>query len=66
MGILQLTEEYGAYRIEAACRPAAELSSPSYTTVCRILNNRQENAAQPELFKPVAEHENLRGAAAFL
>ena len=65
MGILQLTKEYGANRLEAACRRAMELSSPSYTTVHRILKNRQENAAQPELFKPVAEHENLRGAAAF-
>ena len=65
MGILQFAKEYGCNRLEAACRRAVELSSPSYTTVSNILKNRQEDVTQPELFKPVAEHENLRGAAAF-
>jgi hypothetical protein len=66
MGILQCAKEYGAHRLEQACTRARELSSPNYTTVYRILKNRQENVTQPELFMPVKEHENLRGAASFV
>jgi transposase len=66
MGILQCAKEYGAHRLEEACKRARELSSPNYTTVYHILKNRQENVTQPELFTHVAEHENLRGAASFV
>jgi len=65
MGILQFSKEYGAGRLESACRRAMELSSPCYATVYNILKNRQEQTEQPELFKPVLTHENLRGAASF-
>jgi hypothetical protein len=65
MGILQFSKEYGRWRLEAACRRALELSSPSYRTVCHLLKNRQEQGKQGELFKPVLAHENLRGAASF-
>jgi hypothetical protein len=65
MGILQSSKEYGASRLEAACKKARELSSPSYATVYNILKNRQEQVKQGELFKPIGKHENLRGAASF-
>jgi len=65
MGILQLTKEYGACRLEAACKKAEDLSSFSYSTVYNILKNRQEEIKQGELFNPAITHENLRGAASF-
>jgi len=66
MGILQNAKEYGRSRLEAACKRAMELSSPSYTTVYNILKNRQEQVKQEELFKPIQVHENLRGASSFV
>jgi len=66
MGILQSTKKYGNNRLEAACRRAMELSSPTYSTVYNILKNRQELSNQPDLFRPVMSHENLRGAASFM
>jgi hypothetical protein len=66
MGILQFSKGYGAGRLEAACRRARELSSPSYHTVSNILKNRQEqNSGQPDLFSAVQAHENLRGSSSF-
>jgi len=65
MGILQCAKKYGNNRLEASCKKAMELSSPNYSTVYNILKNRQEQAKQPDLFKPVMSHENLRGAASF-
>ena len=66
MGILQSAKEYGASRLEAACKKARELSSPCYSTIYKILKNRQELVKQGELFKPIDTHENLRGAAYFV
>jgi hypothetical protein len=65
MGILQCAKKYGNNRLEASCKKAMELSSPNYSTVYNILKNRQEQAKQSDLFKPVMSHENLRGAASF-
>ena len=65
MGILQNAKDYGAARLEAACKKAKELSSPCYSTIYKILKNSQEQVGQGELFQPAQTHENLRGAAYF-
>ena len=68
MGILQFSRRYGNLRLEAACSKARRLGNISYSVICNILKNNQENI--PLLFElnqtatPV--HENVRGQIAFM
>ena len=60
MGVLQLSTKYGQVRLEAACKRAKALGSPTYTTVKTILKNGVEGAsATPS--KAIPAHENIRG-----
>jgi len=61
MGILQLTKTYGDERLEAACKRARELGSPTYSTVKTILKNGTLEAA-PTASKPTPDHDNIRGS----
>lgn len=62
LGIKRLGETYGADRLQAACRRALAIQSPSYTSVKSILekglDQKPLNSPAPA---PPIEHENVRG-----
>lgn len=64
MGIKRLGETYGTDRLEAACRRALAIQSPSYRSVKSILESGldQKPMALPSPGSPPIEHENVRGA----
>lgn len=65
LGILRLGKEYGAERLEAACRRALHLGTLSYRSLESILRHGLERKALPEPEEEPAtpaEHANLRGA----
>lgn len=63
-GLVRLSEAYGAERVEAACRKAIAICSPSYTSVKAILKNNMDRLpdrpSEPET-SPI-EHSNVRGS----
>ncbi len=66
LGILRLGQRYGGERLEAACRRALSIGSPSYRSVRSILERGLD--AQLDIGVDVATahavlHENLRGAS---
>jgi len=64
LGLIRLSKRYGTERLEAACRRARAIASPSYRSVRSILKNALENqplALSEEPPPPIA-HENIRGA----
>lgn len=66
-GILRLNKEYGATRLEAACKRALTGNIFNYRTLQNILINhleQLESGYQNELFK-LPEHTNLRGPDAY-
>ncbi|MGH7106948.1 MAG: IS21 family transposase [Acetobacteraceae bacterium] len=60
IGILGLSERYGAERVDAACAKALALGARSYGSVSAILKNAQEKKAAPA-DPPSLFHENIRG-----
>lgn len=63
VGLQRLARSYGDDRLEAACRRALMIKSPSYTSVKSILKNnldRQPLAARDEHALPL-NHSNVRG-----
>ncbi len=65
LGVMRLGEKYGADRLEAACRRALVIKSPSYKSVNSILKT---NLDQDPLPIPAEEnlpinHGNIRGAS---
>lgn len=65
LGVMRLGKKYGDDRLEAACRRALAIKSPSYKSVNSIL---KMNLDQEPLPKPTKEilpvhHSNLRGAS---
>jgi len=66
LGILNLKNPYGAQRLNAACRKALLIGSPSYQRIRTILALRTEQESQPQLdLGPLPSHENLRGSQYF-
>lgn len=67
-GIIQLNKQYGSQRLNKACKKAVELEHYSYHYVCNILKNKQEDCptAQANDQSHIPEHENIRGANAFV
>ena len=64
MGIKRLGETYGTDRLEAACRRALAIQSPSYKSVKSILAkglDREPVSHQPSATPPI-QHDNVRGA----
>ncbi len=64
LGLIRLGDRYGTESLEAACRRARAIASPSYRSVRSILKNGLEK--QPLLITepnptPI-DHENIRGA----
>ncbi len=64
MGIKRLGETYGTDRLEAACKRALAIQSPSYRSVKSILKNGLDRKPlnTPSCKAPPIEHENVRGA----
>ncbi len=64
MGIKRLGETYGTDRLEAACRRALAIQSPSYRSVKSILENGLDHKALDprSADPPPVAHENVRGA----
>ena len=65
-GVLRLNHEFGAARLELACRIAQKGEAYNYKTVHNILSNNQDKrlAIPKEDFK-IPEHQNLRGSSAY-
>jgi transposase len=65
LGILRLGKHHGEQRLEAACRRALALGSPSYQSVRSILEKGldREPLAEPAQAPLPVEHRNLRGAS---
>ncbi len=65
LGLIRLSKRYGTERLEAACRRARAIASPSYRSVRSILKNGLEQQPLPLLSTepptPIT-HENIRGA----
>jgi transposase len=47
LGAIRLANQFTPERLEAACRRAIAIGSPSYTTLKTMLKNRMESAEQP-------------------
>jgi len=64
MGLQRLGKTCGLARLEAACRRALALQSPTYKTVKSILENGLDQKPLPEPPNPIPpiQHENVRGA----
>jgi transposase len=63
LGLMRLGKDYGAERLEAACRRALALGAVSFKSVQAILKHGLDRQPLPntEPTPPVAPHENLRG-----
>ena len=60
-GLLQLTRNYPAHRIENACLRCQKVSKASYQMIKRILTlNLDMETDEPDLFK-IPAHDNIRG-----
>jgi transposase len=67
LGILRLGKTYGDDRLEAACKRALAISSPSYKTIKSILEKGMDKQPLPgseidSKQKTMPVHENIRGA----
>src|SRR4030042_3128712 len=61
-GIIFLSKNYGNERLNKACRKAMYFGRYSYKAVKEILaNNREEFEEEPDLFKSLPDHSNIRG-----
>lgn len=63
LGLLNLSRHYGHARLEAACRRALHIGSPSYRSIASILKTGLDRAALEETPQSAALplHANLRG-----
>lgn len=62
-GILALSKQYPAERVEAACRRAAQGHRAGYRTIANILKNNLDQSSEPELplDNHIPDHDNIRG-----
>jgi transposase len=64
LGVMRLEGEYGKDRLEAACKRALEIGSPTRKSIKAILSaGLDQRPMQQNLFgeAPCSEHENIRG-----
>lgn len=63
LGVISLADRFGNDRVEAACRRARAIRSPTYTSVKSILASGLDTrpAPEPEQPSPILDHENVRG-----
>jgi transposase len=62
LGLIRLSESYGAERTEAACGKALAMHSANYKTVKTILVNNVDKLPDKPMEAPPVEHQNIRGA----
>jgi transposase len=62
LGILNLPKKYSDQRLNKACKRAIEFDCYSYKAVKNILEKQLEDS-QPDVFKTIADHVNIRGNA---
>jgi len=66
LGLLNLSRRYSGARLEAACRRAIRIGSPSYQSVVSILRSgldqTESDAVQEPASQPLPPHANVRGA----
>jgi transposase len=64
LGLLSLEKRFGKERLEAACRHALTLGSPTRRSVLSILENGLDSQPLPEpaADSPLPDHENIRGS----
>jgi hypothetical protein len=67
LGLLKLVKQYSAERLEAACRRALLIGSPTRRSVASILREGLDRVPIGETAAPPTEishwhHENIRGA----
>jgi transposase len=64
LGLIRLSNSYGAERTEAACRKALAMHAANYKVVKTILVNNVDKQPDKPIEAPVApvEHQNIRGA----
>jgi transposase len=70
MGIIQLHREYGAERLDIACKIAVNAGIYSYNRIKNILKNNldresSDNETTEQLQSHIPLHNNLRGASAY-
>lgn len=63
LGLLNLSRHYGCARLEAACRRALRIGSPSYRSVASILKTGLDRRGEDEApdTQPLPLHANVRG-----
>lgn len=63
LGVIRLADRYGKERVEAACRRARRIGSPTYTSVKSILASGLDTRPLPEGEQGALalDHENVRG-----
>ena len=64
LGLIRLSNSYGAERTEAACRKALAMHAANYKVVKTILSNNVDKQPDKPIEAPVptVEHQNIRGA----
>jgi transposase len=64
MGVLRLEKDYGALRLETACRRALAIGATSYSSLHSILKHGMDQAPLPEpsSSSEIGDHDNIRGA----
>jgi hypothetical protein len=62
LGLIRLSNSYGAERTEAACGKALAMHSANYKTVKTILVNNVDKLPDKPMEAPPVEHQNIRGA----
>ena len=64
-GVLRLSRQYGAERLEAACCRALHTDTVRYSTIANILKHGLERQPTPASAAeaPVVPHANVRGAS---
>ncbi|MBA2685035.1 MAG: IS21 family transposase [Gemmatimonadaceae bacterium] len=66
MGVIRLKDRYGDERVDAACRRALHIGSPTFKSVNAILKNGLDRAPLAEApTRPPIDHDNIRGGDYF-
>lgn len=66
LGVLRLGEKYGNDRLEAACNRALSGYKVTYMVIRNILERNLDKApTQTDIFNPLPDHENIRGASSY-
>lgn len=63
MGVMRLSDRYGAERLEAACARILSAGYPTYKSIETILKKGLDQAPASSEQAPVIQHANIRGAA---